>query len=108
MVQEARLAAGDPGPHPEGGWVFGVVAKRTYRVTEAGCVPAEEQLALVEQPRLSEDGSALVHDSDLMLQRALTDVIVQGHAYGPDGAAAFDAAVRVEGLGRRGRGVGER
>lgn len=108
MAKEARLSGVHAIPHPEGGWLLGVVAKRTYRVTDTGCVPVEEQVGLVEQPRLSADGAILIHDGDLMLRRAMADVIVQGHAYGPNGAPMFDAAVRVESLHRRVKVFGDR
>src|SRR5262245_50933750 len=76
----------------------GVVAKRTYRAGDPGgaCPVAPEQVPLVEVPPLLEPGHlGLAHDTDLLLGRALTDIVVQGHAYNHDSAPSFDASISV-------------
>jgi hypothetical protein len=97
-----RLSAALAGHHIDGGWIFGVVAKRTYIVTGGGrCHVHPEQQPLVEESILSEDDGELLHDSDLVLQRPAADIVVLGHAYAPTPRPAFDASVRVDHFERR-------
>ncbi|MCA9710411.1 MAG: DUF2169 domain-containing protein, partial [Myxococcales bacterium] len=98
---EPRLSAALAGYHVDGGWVFGVVAKRTYLVVDGRCQPHPEQLPLVEEPQLSDDERVLEHDCDLVLQRRQTDIVVQGHAYPHEGRAALEAVIEVGDFVRR-------
>ncbi len=92
-----------------GGWILGVVGKRTYRVERGQLVDAAEQVALVEEPAFESDEGVLVHDTDLLINRAFADVVVQGHAYPPGDAAVFDAGIAIAGaLTRRIRVFGDR
>ncbi|HET9958074.1 MAG TPA: DUF2169 domain-containing protein [Polyangiaceae bacterium] len=86
------------GPHP----VVGVVAKRTYSVNGGLVRLADEQLPLVEEPRLQPTSELLEADIDVMLRRPLVDVIVKGHAYAPSAKATrFTAGLRVGALSRK-------
>lgn len=76
----------------EGGWVVGVVAKRTYRVVGERCELDPEQVSLVEEPDMDESGQ-LTHDSDRILQRRQVDVVVLGHARSLERRPAFEVAV---------------
>jgi hypothetical protein len=92
-----------------GGSQVGVIAKRTYHVQGARCVPADEQVALVEVPRVAEDHSAMLHDVDISLNRALVDAIVTAKAYPPHpGTTRFDVSVRIGALERRLLAIGDR
>lgn len=103
-----RLYALNVVDHPQAGSQIGVVAKRTYCVRNGTCLVADEQLALVEEPLLSDDASMLIHDIDTVLNRTQVDVIVSGHAYPPHVARSFDARVSVGTLERRLRVFGDR
>ncbi len=65
---------------PEPRILFGIVAKRTYRIVNGRCIAADEQEALVEEPVLNDAGD-FVRDSDLILQREYTDIILEGTVY---------------------------
>jgi len=95
MSPNGRVSAVMAAQHEEGGWIFGVVAKRTYLVVSGRCEVHPEQIPLVEEAQLSEDGSELLHDSDLALRREQADVIVQGHAYPPSKLRAFQAGIHI-------------
>jgi len=96
-----RLSAALAGHHVDGGWVFGVVAKRTYLISGGRCHPHPEQLPLVEEPLATDDGRVLEHDCDLVLQRKQADIIVRGHAYPHGGRASFEATIEVGAFVRR-------
>lgn len=96
-----RLSMVNVVDHPRGGSQVGVVAKRTYRVLSGRCVPADEQVPLVEGPRFSEDRSALLHDTDCVLHRRETDIVLDGSARPPrTGLPTFDMRIRVGTLDR--------
>ncbi len=96
-----RLSMVNVVDHPRGGSQVGVVAKRTYRVLGGRCLPADEQVPLVEGPRLSEDRSALLHDTDCVLHRAEADVVIDGHAYPPrTRLPSFEMRIKVGTLDR--------
>ncbi len=97
--QPPRLSAALAGLHRDGGFILGVVAKRTYIVDRRGCHVAPEQTPLVEEPVYSEDQGILDHDADVVLQRERADIIVQGHAYAP-GLDRFDVRITVGELTR--------
>lgn len=107
-MAEARLSALSIVGNPHGAWVLGVTGKRTYTVQGGACVEAPEQVAIVEEPQIADDASEVIHDSDLLLNRTQTDVIVQGHTYFPPGLAEFDVRLRVGDLDRRLRVFGNR
>jgi hypothetical protein len=96
--------AGDPA----GAWTLGVVAKRTYLVERGALVEAQAQIPLVEEPVFGPEETVLLHDTDLLLNRTATDVIVQGHAYSYGPRAVFDAGVGIGAFARVMRVAGDR
>ncbi len=86
------------GKDPEGRYLLSVVTRRTYDLGPDGhCTPAEEQVPLVGDPQEHPDiPGLLIHDTDLIPFKPLTDVIVNGHAYG-EGRPWFKAGITVEG-----------
>jgi hypothetical protein len=96
------------GVHQEGGNLFGVVAKRTYNVASSSCQVAPEQSPLVEEPLFRAEEAALVHDTDLVLNRQQVDIIVDGHAYSPQSRGPFDVSIRVGSFVREIRVFGDR
>jgi hypothetical protein len=96
-----RLVALNLVDHPQNGSQLGVIAKRTYRVRGGRCVVDEQQLPLVEVPRVTDDGAALLHDLDIVLNRQRVDVIVTGKARPPRKASAFEVSLRIGPLQRR-------
>lgn len=95
------LVSGQPGNDPE----LALVMKLTYTILSNGtCVPAEKQLALINDPDpYDEVESPLVSppswDSDLLAFKPHTDVVVQGHAYTySNNANTVDAEVRLPGM----------
>jgi Uncharacterized protein conserved in bacteria (DUF2169) len=108
-VGAPRLSMVNVVDHPRGGSQVGVVAKRTYRVSGGRCLPADEQVSLVDGPRFSSDRSALLHDLDCVLHRTEADVIVDGNARPPRvGIPSFEMRVRVGTLDRTFLVFGER
>lgn len=104
-----RSVALNVAAHPDGGSQLGVIAKRTYHVRGGMCAVADQQVALVEVPRVPDDKSVLLHDIDVALNRRVVDVVVVGKAHPPArGATAFDIRVRVGALDRRVRAIGSR
>lgn len=98
---QPRVCALNVVDHPDGGSQVGVVAKRTYLIRGGRCAVADEQVALVEAPRMSDDDSELLHDFDVALNRRQTDVIVLGKAHPPRKERSFEVRVRVGPLDRR-------
>jgi hypothetical protein len=94
--------------HPVNGSQVGIIVKRTYRVRVGRCVVDDEQVPLVEVPRVTEDGAALLHDLDTVLNRQHADVIVAGKARPPRKTGAFDVALRIGSLDRRMLAFGHR
>jgi hypothetical protein len=94
------LVSGQPGEDCE----LALVMKLTYTIKPNGqCVPAEQQLALIDDPDSYEElESPLVSppswDSDLLAFKPYTDVVVQGHAYTySNNANTVDAELRMPG-----------
>lgn len=87
-----QLSAVDPEIKP----ILSVLCKRTYHVLPDGhCIVADEQLPLVKDYQPDPENSLrLDHDSDLYPWKLMTDIVVQGHAYG-EGRRTFMAVVRV-------------
>jgi len=88
-----QLSAKDP----EGGQILSVVCKRTYHVDSHGRLSrAPEPVPLFEDFILDPAASTvLVHDTDLVPFKPLTDVLVLGHAYSPKPATSVLTAVRI-------------
>lgn len=103
-----RLAALNLVNHPQNGSQLGVVAKRTYRIRGGRCVLDDQQVPLVEIPRVTEDGAALLHDLDIVLNRRRVDVIISGKARPSRRAGAFDVVLRIGSLQRRLSAFGDR
>lgn len=95
QAQEPRLSAVLAGQHRESGFIFGVVGKRTYLVAGGECHEHPEQVPLVEEPVFGSDEGVLLHDADLVLQRMLADIIVEGHAYPHERRPTLRARVGV-------------
>lgn len=77
--------------------VLGVVAKRTYDIAADGrCTPASTQAPLcfgpIEDPAQPE---LIIADTDILLDKPLTDVIVRGHAWNHPRAPSFMTAAQV-------------
>lgn len=103
-----RVSAAVVRQRKEGGWLFGVVAKRTYQIEHGRCRVAAKQVPLVEEPELDPDADRLLHDSDLIITRAATDVIVAGTARSQRPQAHFSVSIRVGELSRELLVFGER
>lgn len=96
-------------PHPEvsaypmsgidrdGKYILGVIAKRRYIAVQSGeCVPAREQSHLNFEPIFDPDHPELIlADTDLWLDKPMTDVVVRGHAWNHARRPSFAAALRV-------------
>lgn len=97
------------GRDPDGNTILSVIAKRTYHIgTDGTCAPAEEQVALVEEPADDADvPGSLGHDSDLHAWKPRTDIVVRGHAWG-GGRTWFEASIRIEDYEYRLLVVGDR
>ncbi len=89
------------------GWLA-VIAKRTWTVARGHCHLAPQQVPLVDEPIYDEGRAVLVHDADVILNRAKADVMVDGHVYPPGGRTPFDFQVQVGTLLRRARAFGPR
>lgn len=87
----------ESGKDPQGQYILSVLAKRTYTVLVDGrCVPAEEQLPLVEVPEADEElPDVLGQDTDLHAFKPLSDIVIRGHAYGYRHPTHFYALVRL-------------
>jgi hypothetical protein len=83
----------------QGAEVFVLLVKATLTVSPDGRAEmADKQLPIAMGPEyLGEPGkSSLLFDSDVVLSKATTDVLVHGHAYAPDGKVAREFPVRLE------------
>lgn len=98
------LSAIDPATH----FRVGVVAKRTFKVGQAGIYEAPEQLPLVEEPLLAEDGITLAWDMETLLGKPQTDVVVLGNAYPHDDDRQTRVSVQIENARRELRVFGDR
>jgi hypothetical protein len=109
-VPPPRLFALNITDHPDGkGSQVGIIAKRTYQVRAGRCFVADEQVPLVEVPRVTDDKVGLLHDMDIVLNRRQTDVVVIGKARPPrKQERSFDLRVRVGMLDRSLRAFGDR
>ena len=91
----------------EGGWVLGIVGKRSYEVARGRCYVAASQTSLVEEPDVDETGR-LHHDSDLIIHRLAADIILKGTARAPRRTNAFTVTLRIADFVREFSVVGER
>jgi hypothetical protein len=92
----------------DGGWLFGVVGKRTYQVDRGRCRVAAEQLPLVEEPAADGETGQLLRDSDLIITRATADLIVLGHAHTARPQPSFTVGLRVGDFHREIKVFGDR
>lgn len=78
-------------------FALGVVAKRTYRVLPTGeCVLAREQVPLVDEPvDHPESRELILADTDVLLDKPQTDVVVLGHTWNHPGRLSWTASVQV-------------
>jgi hypothetical protein len=93
---------GDPtsrqvsGYAPDGSAVLSVITKRTYTLNLNGrLTKAAQQLPVVAEPVLDDDGAELLEDSDLYPWKPLTDVVVRGHAYNDRPAFEYQVGIGV-------------
>lgn len=77
--------------------VLGVVAKRSYRIGPTGvCELSSEQVPLVDEPvEHPESRELIVADSDVLLDKPETDVVICGHTWNHPGRLSWTAAVQV-------------
>jgi hypothetical protein len=94
-VSEARFSAAVIRQRQEGGWLLGVVGKRTYTVVRGRCHVAPSQPALVEDPDVDQESGRLRHDSDLIINRLATDIILNGTARAPTQTNIFTVTLRI-------------
>jgi len=85
------------GKDPEGAQILSVVCKRTYQVDARGrLVVAPEQTPLFEELVIDKvTPEILLHDTDLVPYKPLTDVLILGHAHAPRPSASVLTAVRI-------------
>lgn len=78
-------------------FALGVVAKRTYRIMPTGeCVLAREQVPLVDEPaEHPESRQLIVADTDVLLDKPETDVVVVGRTWNHPGRLSWTASVQV-------------
>ncbi len=79
-----------------GGEVWLVAVKGTFNILPDGTTaPAEKQEEVVIAPEFSGDPqrSSLLNDTDLPHKKLSTDVLVQGHAYAPNGKPVTELSV---------------
>jgi hypothetical protein len=110
VLAEAAAPAVQLSAQDEAGrFLLSVLVKRTYTLTPDGrCLPRDEQLPLVGEPEADPDCPELLgRDTDLYPLKPATDVVVKGHAYG-QGRRQFEAAVAVNGRGKRILVLGDR
>ena len=88
MNDAAPPPDGDPtsrqlsGYAPDGSPVLSVITKRTYTLNFNGrLTKAPQELPLVVEPVVDDDGAELIEDSDLYPWKPFTDVVLRGHAY---------------------------
>jgi hypothetical protein len=87
-----RLSSLEVRPRLDGGYVIGVIAKRTYDIRQGRCILAQNQIPLVEEPAMKENG-LLEHDSDRLLQRRFVDVVIDGCARSQAPRSTFDVNI---------------
>lgn len=95
---------------PGGGWSLTILAKRTYRVDDAGrMAPTDDQPGIVALPQWdAERPELLIADLETYTHKLRTDVVVQGHVYGDGAARRLVAEVAVAGRTVRMQALGER
>jgi hypothetical protein len=78
-------------------FALGVVAKRTYRILPTGeCELAREQVPLVDEPvEHPESRELIVADTDMLLDKPETDVVISGRAWNHPGRLGWTAGVQV-------------
>ncbi|HXJ18756.1 MAG TPA: DUF2169 domain-containing protein [Polyangia bacterium] len=103
----SRVSAVTIQQRKEGGWLLGIVGKRSYEVTRGRCYVAANQTSLVEEPDVDDTGR-LHHDSDLIISRLAADVILEGTARAPRRTNAFTVTLRIGDFVREFSVVGER
>lgn len=107
-VAKARVSAGVVRSRIDTSTLFGVVAKRTYHVVAGVCRPADEQLALVEEPRIDDAQGRLLAEMDLIITRESTDLVVLGSARVNAPQRSFVASLRVGAFQREIQVTGKR
>ncbi|EYF08063.1 DUF2169 family type VI secretion system accessory protein [Chondromyces apiculatus] len=101
-----QLSAKDPG----GKQILSVVCKRTYHVDARGRLSrAPQQIPLFEDFVADPDlPMLLLHDTDLIAHKPLTDVLVLGHAYAPGPSTSVLTGVRIGALSKQVLALGDR
>lgn len=88
-----------PGQTPEGGYILGVLLKRTYRIVPGGvCTRAG-----TDRPLVPGDvhwgnplNSSIRHETDFVPFKLATDVVVEGTAYAPRGVPTPSCVVTLQ------------
>ena len=80
----------------DGRAILSVVTKRTYAIAGADCTLHPTQSPLRAEPRYADDGLTLEEDVDVWPFKALTDVVVRGHAYNHPGKPMFTAGIALD------------
>ncbi len=96
-----------------GAMVWVVVVKATFMINSDGStVAAVQQTEVCVKPvyRGEPESSSLVYDIDFVHTKPSTDIILNGHAYAPNGKPAFeiDATMQVAGVTKTVRAIGDR
>ncbi|MDJ0608788.1 MAG: DUF2169 domain-containing protein [Kiloniellales bacterium] len=91
-------------------WLVGV--KATFDVLPdggTGLAPEQVPVRLFPEFRGDPGTSSMLHDSDLLLDKPGTDVLLEGQAHSPEGPVkSLEIGFRVAGIQRRARVVGDR
>lgn len=92
------------------GALLAVLSRSTFTVRADGtCVRADEQVPLTIEPVFDDaNPELLLADTDLFPHKPFTDIVVRGHAYSRSPAPAIDASVRLGGLTKTIRVIGDR
>jgi hypothetical protein len=88
-----------PGQSPDGAYILSVLVKRTYRIVPGGaCTRVEEDRPIVTGDAFWDDPmtSSVRHESDLVPFKVATDVVLNGTAHTPGGAARQSLLVSLE------------
>jgi hypothetical protein len=108
QAQAATVSAVRIVGDPEKGSRVGVIGKRTWTVTGGRAELSPEQVPIVEKPIYDPKRAVLVHDADVLLNRRRVDIVVDGHAYPPEGRTPFDVSLQVGAMRRVVRTFGPR
>ena len=101
------------GRDKDGAEVWLVAVKGTFLISANGHTQlADEQMEVCFAPkfRCEPEQSSLLYDSDLLITKSSTDIILHGHAYAPRGLPAIkmDVALKIANFSKTLRVIGDR